>query len=423
MDEFALDLLRNGIQAIKEGNTRLARETLERIPNITGETSLLADAWFWMSETSIDPSEKRTFLETALAYDIHHAQARRSLAIVDGKLSPLDIINPDHLAKPEDTSAKDSSSQRFICPNCGGRMVFTPDGQDLICEFCKCDQSIEKKPIHDEQDFYLAMATMRGHKAPIRKTTFKCQGCGAEFLLGPDILSIDCSYCGTAQVIRLDDQHELIEADAIIPMVLAKSQAEMIIQKWMSKNRIRPDEQISGLRAVYLPIWSFDIGGRVPWSGQRLENKKVVYIKGEDVFSFNDLAVPASQTMETLLEKMLDDFDLENAPAFDVRYMAGWPAEVYQVSMSQASLKAREKASKSIQRQIRSKDGKLDILKYSTSELFIESFKLILVPAWVGSFAIQSQRVFVLVNGQNGKIQAEIPRNGLSVWLKDHFSL
>lgn len=140
------------------------------------------------------------------------------------------------------------------------------------------------------------------------------------------------------------------------------------------------------------------------------------------MFSFNDLPVPASQTIQTLLDKLLGDYDLVNAPAYDARYLAGWPAEVYQVTLADASLEARQKAAKSIERKITSKDGRLDNLKYSTAELFIDSFKLTLVPAWVNSYSIQSKRYFVVINGQSGKVEAEMPRNGLSGWLKERLS-
>jgi hypothetical protein len=86
-------------------------------------------------------------------------------------------------------------------------------------------------------------------------------------------------------------------------------------------------------------------------------------------------------------------------------------------------LEARQKASRSIERQIISKDGRLDNLNYSTAEMFIESFKLTLVPAWVSSYSIQAQRFLVMVNGQNGRVKAEMPRNGLSGWFKEIFTL
>jgi hypothetical protein len=145
-----------------------------------------------------------------------------------------------------------------------------------------------------------------------------------------------------------------------------------------------------------------------------VQNKQVVHIKGEDIISFNDLAVPASQPLSDLLEKILGGFDLVNAPAYDNRYLAGWPAKVYELPMAEASLDARQKASRLVERRIISKDGVLDNLKYSTAELFVESFKLTLVPVWVSAYTLQTQKFAVLINGQSGEVQAEMARRGLS---------
>jgi len=104
----------------------MARRQLERAINLAEDRTLLADAWFWMSESNNDPNEKRTMLESALAYDLHHAQARRSLAILDGKLAPNEIIDPENLSQTQPNSPQDSATERFICPKCGGKMTYAP---------------------------------------------------------------------------------------------------------------------------------------------------------------------------------------------------------------------------------------------------------------------------------------------------------
>jgi DNA-directed RNA polymerase subunit RPC12/RpoP len=414
VDDLTFDLLKSGILAVKEGDVRLACRHLERAIDLSNDQSLLADAWFWMSETSQDTVEKRTRLETALAHDLHHAQARRSLAILDGKLSPSEIIDPDNLPYSRSSSPQGADAERFTCPKCGGKMTFAPDGHNLVCEYCNRHQGVSANALLEEQDFIVAMATARGHRPPALMTTFKCQGCGAEFLLAPGILSSDCSYCDSAHVVALESLRELIEPDSVIPMILQQSQATSQLKKWLQKKRIKPEFPPQVPRGLYLPLWSFDIGGHIAWSGQRVQNKQVVHIKGEDIISFNDLAVPASQPLSDLLEKILGGFDLVNAPAYDNRYLAGWPAKVYELPMAEASLDARQKASRLVERRIISKDGVLDNLKYSTAELFVESFKLTLVPVWVSAYTLQTQKFAVLINGQSGEVQAEMARRGLS---------
>ena len=419
MDEFAFDLLRSGILAVKEGNNRMARHQLERAIDLTEDHTLLAEAWFWMSESSLDPTEKRTMLESALAYDLHHAQARRSLAILDGKLTPNEIIDPENLSQAQPKSPQDSTAERFICPKCGGKMTYAPDGTNLVCEYCDRHQSIKAGVLLEEQDFIIAMATARGHRQPTLMTTLKCQGCGADFLLAPGVISSDCSFCGSAHVVALESLHELVEPDCIIPMVLQQNQANDQLKKWFRDNHIQPDDAPQPARGLYLPLWSFDIGGHIAWSGERIQNKKVIHINGEDIVSFNDLAIPASQPLSTLLDGMLGSYDLINAPVYDTRYLAGWPAKVYEIPMAEASLDARQKASRLIERRIVSKDGVLDNLKYSTAELFVETFKLSLVPVWVSSYHLQTKKHAVLINGSSGEVQTDMPRRGLSGWLKD----
>jgi len=397
----------------------MARRQLERVINLTEDHTLLADAWFWMSETSQDPNEKRPQLESALAYDFHHAQARRSLAILDGKLTPDEIIDPENLPQAQSNSPQDSAAERFVCQKCGGKMTYAPDGYNLVCEFCNRHQVIKADSLLEEQDFIIAMATARGHRQPTLMSTFKCQGCGADFLLAPGVISSDCSFCGSAHVVALESLHELVEPDCIIPMVLQKNQANYQLKNWIQNNKIQPDDTPQPVRGLYLPLWSFDIGGHIAWSGERMQNKKVIHVKGEDIVSFNDLAIPASQPLSTLLDRMLGGYDLVNAPVYDTRYLAGWPAKVYEIPMAEASLDARQKASRLIERRIISKDGVLDNLKYSTAELFVETFKLTLVPAWISSFHLQSKKFSVLINGQSGEVQTEMPRRGLSGWIKD----
>ena len=67
-------------------------------------------------------------LESILANDPTEARARRKLAILDGKLKPDEIVDPDHLAQPPPDTQEANDPKRFICPKCGGRMTYTPDG-------------------------------------------------------------------------------------------------------------------------------------------------------------------------------------------------------------------------------------------------------------------------------------------------------
>ena len=191
MEDYSKDLLRNGIIEAKTGNHDTARRYLDRAIYMAGSHDVLAEAWFWMGEIAVDPVEKRKALENCISHDLRHARARRALAIMDGKLNADEVINPDRLsAAPEPYGLRNADAQRFMCPKCGGRMSFAPDGHGLVCEYCTRSQTLSTgaRPA-DEKDFIVAMATARGHGKPLQEQVFHCNGCGAEFILPPKQIS------------------------------------------------------------------------------------------------------------------------------------------------------------------------------------------------------------------------------------------
>ena len=412
------NLLREAILNIKARDFSLARRYLEMALEMADDSETRTQANYWMSQICSDPLEKRKYLEETLANDPGHPEARRALAILDGKIKAVEIVNPDKLPV-QATGTQPAAADRFTCPKCGGRMVFDGDGRTLLCEYCARNQILNKAAPEFEQDFVLAMATGRGHRAPVTLKTFNCQGCGAHFILPAQQISAVCSYCGSAHVIVLTK--ELLEPDSIIPMAFSQRQAGQFLLKWMEKHRLLPAGKPQAPLGLYLPIWTFDMLGRIPWSGTVYRNDKVVPVSGDENASFNDILIPAVHSLSDLLPKILASFDTLNAPGYDPRYLSGWPAEVYEQTMSDASLEARKQAVERIRGRIRSEKGYINDLNYSTAGLSILSFKLVLIPLWHTTYALEGHDFRVVINGQTGTVYGEMHNQGILSWLEDVF--
>src|SRR5512138_3257129 len=122
-DDYGKQLLKSGIIDAKSGNKESARRYLDRAVYISNDHDVLAEAWFWMSHVIDDKVEKRKALESCLVHDLHHARARRALAILDGRLQPNEVIDPEQL-QPVSENLHAVNAERFMCPRCGGRMSF-----------------------------------------------------------------------------------------------------------------------------------------------------------------------------------------------------------------------------------------------------------------------------------------------------------
>ena len=414
--DYDSDLLHEGILRFKAKEFDTARRYMERALDTADDNQTRAQANFYLSQLTDDPVQKRQYLEETLAIDLTHAEARRALAILDGKLRPEEIVNPDALP-PAPSGTVTVAADRFTCPKCGGRMVYAPDGVSLVCEYCQRTQSLQTSASGAEQDFFVAMASGKGHRKPVAMQTFRCQGCGAEFLLAAQAISAACAYCGSAYVIR--QSRELAAPDAILPLAFGQKDAAWRLVHWVEQNKIEPQGKVQAPRALYLPVWTFDISGNIPWNGLVYQDKRLVPVSGSEVVQFNDLAVPGSQKLAGLLERVLPEFHFSASSSYDPRYLAGWPAEVYEIAMSDASLEARRMAVERVRSLIQSEHGQVHELSYSASGIAVEAFKLVLVPVWITEYSWQDKTHRVVINGLTGAVHGEHPQRGLLDWLGD----
>lgn len=427
--EYAQSLLRSGIIDAKAGQNDTARQYLERALYASSDHTLLAEAWYWMSKIADDPVEQRSMLENCLSNDIRHIRARKDLAVLDGKLKPEEIVDPDSLP-PAPEELVHADAKRFMCPKCGGRMVFAPDGHSLVCEFCARSQSLGADKDAEEQDFLIAMATARGHRKPVATQVFRCQGCGAEFILPPDLISATCAYCGSPHVVNLEASRELIQPEGIIPQAFQEGRASSLLKDWLEQNNISLHDKADPPHAVYLPIWTFDIGGAISYRGDRFESDdqfgqvadSMIHVQDEYPVSIDDLPIPASRKSASSLDRLLPSFDLKVINPYDQSYLAGWAAEVYDIPLSSASLDARSRAYRELKRDLPAEIGSLMNLVTSSANLSVESFKLVLLPVWIVRLPLQGEQHTVLINGQNGIIEGETPakhKASFLSWLED----
>jgi DNA-directed RNA polymerase subunit RPC12/RpoP len=414
-EEYDDDLLKEGILHFRSKNFSLARSYFERALSVADDLQTRMQANFYLSQVVEDPRQKRQFLEETLAIDMGHAGARRALAILDGKLDPAQVVNPETHPAP-DPFSQAAPADCFTCPKCGGRMLYTPDGVALVCENCITRQDLDTGTPASGQDFFVAMANGTGFHKSTSFKTFQCQGCAANFLLDPSKISANCAYCGSVHVIAMQGSRELAEPDAIIPLAVDREKAALLLVQWMDGKGFHPPGRVESLRGLYLPVWSFDLIGSLPWSGQVIRNKRAVPLSGENPAVFNNICIPASRRLAGFLHVLLSDYSLATAPAYDPRFLAGWPAEVYELTMAEAALEARRLCVERLHRDIQAGQGNVIDLRYSTSALSITSYRLILVPIWVIDSLLVENTLRVVINGQTGTVLAEKPGHAGEYW-------
>ncbi|MBM4422401.1 MAG: hypothetical protein FJ030_03285 [Chloroflexi bacterium] len=418
-----------GRLAVKEGRMAEAREYLFRAVEIDQEHS---DARLWLSATTTDAAEQKKFLEWALAANPANPEARRGLAIVQGRLNPQDVLPPgtDVAARlptePEAAAAK----QVFICPQCGGAMRFDPHLIDLKCERCGHVRVVEEKPAKDvEQALDLTLPTEKAHRWAEAERRMVCQQCSATTMFPVGQTSVECPFCGSAVFIAAREDADILPPQAVIPMGFEAEEVKTIMRKWLGAGLLAPDDlgrlaRGGNLRPAYVPFWVFETTLTRKWQAYVAEgsgrNRRWVWQSGEHIFFFTGELQRGTKILSADLLERIEPFDLEKLVEYQPEYLAGWPAATYDISLAQASLDAREKMVKKAKKQLQHKaaPGKeVRDLQVSASDFGGVTYKQALLPVWVGAYHYRGKWYRLLVNGQTGKISGDKPIDSVKVAL------
>ncbi len=432
-DQRYEELLRDGISAAKTGQHYVALRLLNRALLMNPND---VRPYIWLSATTEDPEEQRGYLEKAVILDPGNVAARRGLAVLNGKikgdriLAEGEQVNPRHPAEPQDVEA-----QTFLCPQCGGRMTFDIQHSQLACEYCGHQQEVHSEtddgPVADlaEQVLEFVMPTSSGHRWAEGQQRLSCELCGAVTILPPEEKSTQCPYCGSNQLIAATEVNEIIDPQVIAVMKLDRKQAAMQVRKWLGSGWFAPDDLLEtsyhlSLHPGYYSCWTYDGTIEVRWnceinvgSGRyaRWEPRS-----GVETRFFDDVLVPGVQSIQPHELENVGPFDLKAVQAFEPEYLAGWPTLIYNRSLSDASLLARESVTRRIRNQLYHliEPGKEKRrLRTGTGSWSGMTFKHILLPLWVGNYRYGGKAYRLLINGQTGKVAGEKPRDRVKIIL------
>jgi hypothetical protein len=312
-------------------------------------------------------------------------------------------------------------------------MTFAPDGRSLICEYCQRHQTLDStQGKGGDKDFIVTMATARGHGKPLQEQILHCQGCGAELILPAGQISASCPYCNSPHVLRLETSKDLLAPDGILPHAFDHRHAADLLADWIESLKIEPDRRVDDPRGLYLPVWSFVIGGSIDYTGDRASDPSESMRGGtQETVQVRDrypviltVSIAASHRPSAAFVRLIRTFDLAAVQAYDPRYLAAWPAELYDVPMAQASLEARSQAYAAIKGDLPTLLAPLHRMSTSSAKLTIESFRLDLLPVWIAEVSLEGRPRLLLINGQTGVLQGEgLKRSkkigGASEWLRD----
>lgn len=305
----------------------------------------------------------------------------------------------------------------YECPNCAANLKFDILQQKLHCEYC--GTFVDPYDISKEQD-----AEQQSDEYEV--TLFTCPQCGGEILSEDTTAATFCSFCGSSTILDSRVSKER-RPSHIIPFSKTKEDCKRAYAKMMKRaifapKELKDPEHIRKFRGIYMPYWvySFESNGPVRLKGSKSYRRgDYIYTSYYDLdsemqASYQGLTYDASASFADNLSQAIAPFDLRQGKEFTPTYLSGFYADTSDVEQSVYKFDAEEMmVDDAGDRLLRSPGfGKYQITRTSMQNAVRptkESSTLAMLPVWFLSYRNGDRVSYAVVNGQTGKVAAEIP--------------
>jgi predicted RNA-binding Zn-ribbon protein involved in translation (DUF1610 family) len=360
-----------------------------------------------------------------------------------GNETPNSIDN-EYLSGNENQINKEEANI-YRCKSCSGNMTFDPVSGTLKCPYCGNTKEVENlKVVIEEYDIDSvdedAVKDWGGQNKVVR-----CSSCGAQTVLSENSVAQFCAFCGSSQIVK-NDAGVGIKPESLIPFKITKDTAvgafkKSISKKFFAPNKLKNNHQMQRMNGVYIPHWTYDCNTYSSYTAEAgtyyyetrtvyvTENGKSVakteqvrktrwrHVSGDYSAFFDDVLIHASKQVDQSLIQNLG-FDLSELVPYKPEYLSGYLAEKYSIGLKEGWNFARSEVDEDINQNIKTEINADEVrgLNVDTSYSNVK-FKHLLLPIWISTYAYKNKQYNFIVNGQNGKVNADAPISIVKVML------
>ena len=306
------------------------------------------------------------------------------------------------------------------CPNCGYKLIFSPDYGALCCDMCGgiyMPEEIEAD--HEEQDL-LDLNEVLGTEEDFDTTEFRvytCSSCGGEIIVNNTEASTSCIYCGNPSIVfsRVTKERK---PDSILPFKLTREEAAKQIRGILKPVGSIPRKfkkfDINDIRGIYIPYMIVDVeyrGAHFIEKQMGDKNAETFLYERAGRCDFKDIPVEASTKLCDEYSIRLEPYDLSELVPFDEDYLNGFYSDVCDLDRFWLDRNIKKRLKDIYDGLVLEKFPEhLSDMKFSNSSIIHNKTpQYALLPVWFLSFMYEGKPHTILVNGQTGKVVCSLP--------------
>lgn len=333
----------------------------------------------------------------------------------------------------------------FPCPGCNSQLYFNPQVQQLECEHCGTKVAIDKATdLIKENNLRQQFAGATDTTVTVEQLVYKCGRCGSQSVFTTEMPTFTCSFCNYEAVNPVAYKTRIIQPSGMIPFKVDRQQSISIFKTWLGKGWWAPRDlqqfaRPDALHGIYLPFWTYDAQTNSAWSGYggryyyeteyytdsqgKRQSKQVrktewIYRSGTYDHFFDDILIGGATELSQSEYESIFPYQLEELVNFDAKYLSGWKADVYDIAVNDGYEKAEAMMKDTIY------DACAELCRIDTyknlevnTSYSDQTYKHILLPLWLCTYAYKKKNYHFLINGQTGKIHGKKPVSAAKIIL------
>ena len=303
------------------------------------------------------------------------------------------------------------------CPNCGGILKFDIASQQMKCDSCSSQFDPYAFEMHGAEE-----------STDYDVTIFRCPQCGGEITSTDETAAGFCSYCGSSNVLesRLSKEKR---PQLIIPFKKTKKDCEAAFEKFIKKAIFAPKSyreagRADSFRGIYMPYWLYDMSQRcdvnIPSSTSHRSGDYIItdhYMnRGRLDNYYNGVSYDASSSFADDISSDIAPFNVKDITKFSPSFLSGYYADLADVGVEAYMDTAVELAQESTYNYLKNSSPMAHQSFDSPKERIKDSIKTninvtrsAMFPVWFMSYRNRDRVAYATVNGQSGKVSADIP--------------
>lgn len=347
---------------------------------------------------------------------------------------------------PKTESLNKDQIKIYACPNCAANIAYDVSAGGVSCDYCGYRapvRSVNVGKASENFEFTLETMSQSTRGWGTKREILHCHSCGGGLSIPEGSVTTTCPFCASNKVNVTTSLDETLRPRFLIPFKVSLEKTKALAANWLGRGWFHPDELaansiIHRFQGLYLPFWTFNTKINAGWRAQvgyerterhynarekRWETRNKIVWRWEDgkvKLKIDDYLITGSfrKHISHQILKCLYPYQLSGLVAYDPDYLAGWRAQAYETTLTDAWESAkneiREQAKKTCYQNISSSH----VRNFSmTADFNGESWRYILLPVYLATYKHEDKTYQVMINGQTGSIAGQKPVAWWKIWL------